>query len=88
MCSGVVATGMLLLKVCDPENKSEALPLYAVRAPFISMVVGGGVVTSMMPVWVAQFGALPVALVALGVFIVLSLLPIVVRTWYKKGSEE
>lgn len=88
MCSGVVATGMLLLKVCDPENKSEALPLYAVRAPFISMVVGGGVVTSMMPVWVAQFGALPVALVTLGVFIVLSLLPIVVRTWYKKGSEE
>ena len=88
MCSGVVATGMLLLKVCDPENKSEALPLYAVRAPFISMVVGGGVVTSMMPVWVAQFGALPVALVTLGVFIVLSLLPIILRTWYKKGSEE
>lgn len=88
MCSGVVATGMLLLKVCDPENKSEALPLYAVRAPFISMVVGGGIVTSMMPVWVAQFGALPVALVTLGVFVVLSLLPIVCRTWYKKGKEE
>ncbi len=88
MCSGVVATGMLLLKVCDPESKSEALPLYAVRAPFISMVVGGGIVTSMMPVWVAQFGALPVGLVALGTVIVLTLLPVVCRTWYKKGKEE
>ena len=88
MCSGVVATGMLLLKVCDPENKSEALPLYAIRAPFISILVGGGIVTALMPSLVYQFGALTVGLVALGAFVILSLLPIIARTWYKKGKEE
>ena len=88
MCSGVVATGMLLLKVCDPENKSEALPLYAIRAPFISLIVGGGIITTSMPMWVDQFGILPVAIVALVAFVILSVLPIVVGTWYKKGKEE
>ncbi|MEE0839795.1 MAG: sodium/glutamate symporter [Acutalibacteraceae bacterium] len=88
MYTGVAATGMLLLKVCDPESKSDALSLYAARAPFSSWAIGGGVITSMMPVWVAQFGVLPVALVSLGLAIVVGILPILLRTWYKKGKEE
>ena len=88
MYTGVAATGMLLLKVCDPEAKSDALPLYAARAPFSSWAIGGGIITSMAPVWVSQFGALPTALVALGLAIVVGILPIVCRTWYRKGNEE
>lgn len=88
MYTGVAATGMLLLKVCDPESKSDALPLYAARAPFSSWAIGGGIITSMAPVWVAQFGIMPVAFVALALTIVVGLLPIVLKTWYKKGKEE
>ena len=39
MYTGVVATGMLLLKVCDPESKSDAISLYAARAPFSSWAI-------------------------------------------------
>lgn len=88
MYTGVAATGMLLLKVCDPESKSDALSLYAARAPFSSWAIGGGVITSMAPVWVSQLGALPAGLIALGLTIVVGVLPFICRTWYKKGSAE
>ena len=88
MYTGVAATGILLLKVCDPESKSDALSLYAARAPFSSWAIGGGVITSMAPVWVSQFGVWTTGLVALGLAIVVGILPIICRTWYKKGREE
>ena len=87
MYTGVAATGILLLKVCDPESKSDALSLYAARAPFSSWAIGGGIITSMAPIWVNQIGALPAGLIALGLTIVIALLPIICRTWYKKSQE-
>lgn len=84
MYTGVAATGMLLLKVCDPESKSDALSLYAARAPFSSWALGGGIITSMAPIWVSQIGALNAGLIALGITVVIALLPIICRTWYKK----
>lgn len=86
MYSGVAATGMLLLKVCDPESKSDALSLYAARAPFSSWAIGGGIITSMAPIWVNQLGPLYAGLIALGLTVVVGLLPVLCRTWYKKGS--
>lgn len=82
MYSGVAATGMLLLKVCDPESKSNAMSLYAARAPFCAWAIGGGVITSMAPVWVSQYGAMTVGLVALAGTVVIGVLPMVIRTWY------
>lgn len=87
MYTGVAATGMLLLKVCDPESKSDALSLYAARAPFSTWAIGGGIITSMAPIWVSQFGIWQVALVALGLAVVVGVLPIIFRTWFKKGEE-
>lgn len=88
MYTGVAATGMLLLKVCDPESKSDALSLYAARAPFSSWAIGGGIITSMAPIWVNQFGVWTTGLVALGLAVVVGILPLICRTWYKKGEEE
>ena len=88
MYTGVAATGILLLKVCDPESKSDALSLYAARAPFSSWAIGGGILTSMAPIWVAQIGTLQAGLIALALTVVVGLLPIVCRTWYKKGAKE
>ena len=87
MYTGVAATGMLLLKVCDPDSKSDALSLYAARAPFSSWAIGGGVITSLAPVWVAKYGAGIIGLIALGLMFVVAIIPIVIRTWYKKGEE-
>ena len=87
MYTGVAATGMLLLKVCDPESKSDAMSLYAARAPFTSWAIGGGIITSIMPMWVSQFGVWVVGIVLLVLAIVVGLLPMICRTWYKKGQE-
>ncbi len=86
MYTGVAATGMLLLKVCDPESKSDAISLYAARAPFSSWAIGGGIITSMAPVWVSKIGAMPAGLIALGLTVVIGVLPFIFRTWYKKDS--
>lgn len=88
MYTGVAATGMLLLKVCDPESKSDAISLYAARAPFTSWAIGGGIITSTMPIWVNRFGPWAVGVVALILAFVVGVLPILCRTWYKKGKED
>ena len=88
MYTGVAATGILLLKVCDPESKSDALSLYAARAPFSSWAIGGGIITSMAPIWVSQIGSLYAGLIALGLTILIGALPFICRTWYKKGGNE
>lgn len=88
MYTGVAATGMLLLKVCDPESKSDALSLYAARAPFSSWAIGGGIITSLAPIWVNQFGIWATAFAALALAVIVGVLPIICRTWYKKGKEE
>ena len=82
--TGVAATGMLLLRVCDPEAKSDALDMYAARAPFSSWAIGGGIITSMAPVWVSKYGATTMTLIALGLAVVAAFLPIILRTWYSK----
>ena len=88
--TGVAATGMLLLKVVDPEVKSDALDVFAGRAPFTSWATGGGIITSTAPIWVARYGAMRVAVVMLIGAVVFALIPVVTRCWYpvvKDGSK-
>lgn len=86
MYCGVAATGMLLVKVCDPENKSDALSNYAVRSPFTAWSIGGGVITSLCPIWVSNRGAGMIALIFLAGMVVSGLLPFVLKTYYKKTN--
>lgn len=80
--TGVAATGLLLLKTCDPEMRSGAFEVFAARAPFTSWALGGGVLTSMTPVWVVQFGALKVGLVYLAGALLTFVLPKLMGLWY------
>ena len=80
--TGVAATGLLLLKTCDPDMKSNAGEVFAARAPFCSWALGGGILTSMSPGWVAQYGALRVGLVYLSGSILCFILFRVFKFWY------
>jgi ESS family glutamate:Na+ symporter len=80
--TGVAATGLLLLKTCDPEVRSDALEVYAARAPFTGWALGGGVLTSMTPVWVMQFGPLKCGLVYLAGALVTFFLPRLIGIWF------
>lgn len=55
--TGVAATGLMLLRIVDPDMKTDAAKIYALNAPFSSPFIGGGLVTSAYPVLIASFGA-------------------------------
>jgi len=57
--TGAAATGMTLLKVCDPKVQSDAAEIYAARLIFTGFATGGGVITLSAPLWVAKFGMVP-----------------------------
>ena len=80
--TGVAATGMLLLKVVDPEVKSDALDVFAGRAPFCSWAVGGGIITSTAPIWVATYGSAKVGLIFLVASVVIFFIPIITKCWH------
>lgn len=63
--AGVTAVGLMLLRTIDPNLQTDAAKAYAIRSPFISPVIGGGLLTSALPVLVVTYGGLAVGLVAL-----------------------
>ena len=80
--TGVFATGMLLLKTCDPELKSNALEILALSSPFSDWAIGGGVLTAMMPYWVMKYGYINCTIATTALALVLAFVPKVLGTWH------
>lgn len=57
---GVTVTGLLLMKMADPKNKSGALESFGYKQLMFEPVVGGGLFTAAALPLIAQFGALSV----------------------------
>ena len=57
--TGVAASGLLLLGMADPDNRSEALPAFSVKQLLLQPVLAGGVLTVAAPLAVHNWG-LPV----------------------------
>lgn len=72
--TGVAAVGLMLLRTSDPEMQTDSGKAYALRAPFYSPFLGGGLLTALVPVLVVQYGALVVGLGSLAIFVVILLL--------------
>ncbi|MED3571316.1 sodium/glutamate symporter [Cytobacillus praedii] len=72
--TGVAAVGLMLLRTADPEMKTDSGKAYALRAPFYSPFLGGGLLTALVPVLVIKYGALSVGIGSLAIFIVIILL--------------
>ncbi|GAA1488095.1 sodium/glutamate symporter [Brachybacterium sacelli] len=60
--TGVVSIGLVLLRAADPNFRTGAFRGFALRAPFASPFVGGGLVTAMFPIAVANWGNLGVGI--------------------------
>ena len=54
--TGVAASGLLLLRMADPEDRSEALPAFSLKQLLLQPFVAGGVVTVVAPLAVASWG--------------------------------
>lgn len=53
---GVTATGILLLRMVDPENRSGAFESFAYKQLFFEPIVGGGLFTAAAPALMAKLG--------------------------------
>jgi ESS family glutamate:Na+ symporter len=54
--TGVAASGLLLLRMADPEDRSEALPAFSLKQLLLQPFLAGGVVTVVAPLAVASWG--------------------------------
>ncbi len=54
--TGVAASGLLLLRLADPLNNSNALPLFSIKQLFLQPLLSGGFITVAAPLLVNRFG--------------------------------
>ncbi|SFP58940.1 sodium/glutamate symporter [Salibacterium halotolerans] len=72
--TGVAATGLLLMRVADPGNKSPAFTAFGYKQILFEPMVGGGLVTATALPFIYQFGAIPVFIVVTVLMIAFMLL--------------
>lgn len=60
---GVTATGILLIRMVDPDNKTAAFECFAYKQLFFEPIVGGGLFTAAAPALIVQFGSVTVFLI-------------------------
>ena len=54
--TGVAASGLLLLRMADPDDRSDALPAFSIKQLLLQPFLAGGVVTVVAPLAVASWG--------------------------------
>ena len=63
---GVTATGILLIRMVDPENRTGAFESFAYKQLFFEPIVGGGLFTAAAPALIDRFGSVTVLLLSAG----------------------
>lgn len=66
---GVTATGILLLRMVDPDNSTGAFEGFAYKQLFFEPIVGGGLFTAAAPALISRLGLLPVLAITGGLLI-------------------
>ena len=54
--TGVVASGLLLLRLSDPKNKSKTLPIFTSKQLFAQLLLSGGFFTVLAPFLLSKIG--------------------------------
>lgn len=81
---GVTATGLILMRVVDPEGKSPAFAAFGYKQLVFEPFFGGGIVTAIAVPIIAQFGPIPLCIV-MGILFFFALLTGIFY-WGKKPS--
>lgn len=66
---GVTATGILLLRMVDPDNRSGAFESFAYKQLFFEPIVGGGLFTAAAPSLIARFGLVSILFLTSGILV-------------------
>ena len=59
---GVTSTGILLLRMADPDNNSGAFESFAYKQLLFEPILGGGLFTAAAPLLIVKYGAFPILL--------------------------
>ena len=54
--TGVVASGLLLLRLADPKNMSKTLPIFTSKQLFAQLILSGGFFTVLAPLMISRIG--------------------------------
>ncbi len=54
--TGVVASGLLLLRLADPKNISKTLPIFTSKQLFAQLMLSGGFFTVIAPIMISKIG--------------------------------
>ena len=54
--TGVAASGLLLLRMADPKDQSDALPAFSIKQLLLQPLIAGGVITVVAPLAVTRLG--------------------------------
>jgi ESS family glutamate:Na+ symporter len=82
--TGVTATGLMLLRTVDPENKTCAAASFGYKQLLHEPVMGGGLWTAFAFVLVSRWGWLPVFLLSTGALVFWILFSRSLRKWGMK----
>ncbi len=66
---GVTATGILLIRMVDPDNQTGAFESFAYKQLFFEPIVGGGLFTAAAPALIKEFGATSILILTAGLLI-------------------
>lgn len=85
--TGVTAVGFMLLRTVDPEMNTIASKAYAIQAPITSPLLGGGIVTALIPGMIVTYGNMKVGIVCLFIVIVLLFIGKLCGCWHKPNRD-
>ncbi len=54
--TGVAASGLLLLRLADPRNNTNTLPVFSIKQLFLQPFLSGGLITVIAPLFISNFG--------------------------------
>ncbi len=54
--TGVAASGLLLLRLADPRDITNTLPVFSVKQLFLQPILSGGLITVIAPLFINSFG--------------------------------
>lgn len=72
--SGVAAVGLMLYRTADPNMETDVGQAFALRTPLFEPFLGGGLITSILPMLAIKYGSLKTGLVFLVITIILVIL--------------
>ena len=90
---GVTATGILLIRMVDPENRTGAFESFGYKQLFFEPIVGGGLFTAAAPALIDRFGSISILLLTAALLVFLACFSasltvnVPARNYRKNGNE-